>query len=145
MKKKQRKVKTIALAAAVLSAAPVVRGEVASLSKGQEVLVARGLQLGGVIANTADPFHLTTLQSMNYTVPLWAWTPDVSKLGAAPGAPWSKWIDYTTQTDLPAGEQAYKSQLVSMGVGDEQDLSSSTVYSASVSWFNNYRGNFPTT
>jgi len=143
---KSRRVRSLIVTSAMLAApCAMARGQVSNLSKGQQLLSSRGLQIDGVVALTSDPFHLATLQSTNFTAPLWAWTPDVSTLGAAPGAPWSKWIDYTTQSDLPSGEQAYKSNLVAMAVGDEQNLADSTTYSGSVTWFNTNRNNFPGT
>ena len=77
------------VATVLLVATLSVRAQVPSLSKGQQILVDRGMQINGVVALTSDPFHLSTLQSTNFTAPLWAWTSDVSKLGSAPGAPWA--------------------------------------------------------
>src|SRR5437762_14373916 len=89
-----------------------VRAQVASLDKGHQLLVDRGLQIGGLIAQTVDPFNLNTMQAGGFTMPQWAWTSDVSKLSAAPGAPWSRWIDYTAENDLTSAEQSHKSSLV---------------------------------
>jgi hypothetical protein len=117
-----------AVAAVLLVATSLARAQVASLSKGQQILVDRGLQINGVVALTSDPFHLSTLQSTNFTAPLWAWTSDVSKLGSAPGAPWAKWFDYTTQNDLTAAESPYRSNLVQLYVGDEQYLNTPSIF-----------------
>jgi autotransporter-associated beta strand protein len=136
--------RAVAAAAAVLAAALPARGQVTSLSKGQQILVDRGLQLNGLVALTSDPFHLSTLQSTNFTAPLWAWTSDVSKLGAAPGAPWAKWFDYTTQNDLTAAESPYRSNLVQLYVGDEQALYQSNIFTDTVNWFNANGSKFPT-
>ena len=134
-----------AVAAVLLVATLPVRAQVASLSKGQQVLVDRGLQIDGLVALTSDPFHLSTLQSTNFTAPLWAWTSDVSKLGSAPGAPWAKWFDYTTQNDLTAAESPYRSNLVQLYVGDEQYLNTPSIFTDTVNWFNANRSKFPTT
>ena len=37
--------------------------QVASLDKGHQILIDRGLPIGGVIALTSDPFHLSTMQA----------------------------------------------------------------------------------
>lgn len=131
---------------AMLATASPVFAQVASLSKGQQILVSRGMQINGIIALTSDPFHLSTLQSTNFTAPFWAWTSDVSKLGAASaGAPWAKWFDYNTENDLTAAESPYRSNLVQLYVGDEQNLNDATIFNNTVNWFNANRPKFPTT
>src|SRR5262249_38066640 len=123
----------------------LAHAQVATITKGQQILVDRGMQLNGVIALTSDPFHLSTLQSTNFTAPMWAWTSDMSKLGAAPGAPWAKWFDWTTQNDLTAAEAPYRSNLVQLYVGDEQFLYQPDVFSSTRDWINNNRSKFPNT
>lgn len=131
--------------AAIAVASSSLSAQVASLSKGQQILVNHGFQINGIIANTGDAYHLSTLQSMNYTAPMWAWTTDVTKIQANPTALWTKWFDYTVENDLPAAELPYKSSLATLCVGDEQNLANSGVYNGTVSWFTNNRGSFPNT
>ena len=71
-----------------LSALPA-RGSVTTVGKGQNLMVNWGLQFNGLVAVTSDPFNLNTLKGANFNSPFWAWTADVSKLGAAPGSTWS--------------------------------------------------------
>jgi hypothetical protein len=119
-------------------------GQIANLDKGHQILIDRGLPIGGVIALTSDPFHLNTMQTGGFTMPLWAWNSDVTTLGAAPGAPWSRWVDYANENDLTPAEQPYKSELVQLQVGDEQDLvNNSSIRAATTAWFNNNRAKFP--
>src|SRR6476620_2018446 len=121
-----------------------LRAQVASIDKGHQILVDRGLQIGGLIAQTSDPFHLSTMQAGGFTMPQWAWSSDVSTLGASPGATWSRWIDYANENDLTSAEQQYKSSLVQLQVGDEQDLvNNSSIRAATTAWFNNNRAKFP--
>src|SRR5438552_5673658 len=118
--------------------------QVTSLDKGHQILIDRGVQISGLIALTENPFHLSTMQAGGFTMPLWTWSGDVSQLGAAPGAPWGRWIDYTSQSDLTSSEQPYKSSLVQLQVGDEQDIvNDSSVRAATTAWLNNNRGKFP--
>ena len=56
-------------ALAILFSLSLVCAQVAALSKGQQILSDRGLQLNGIVALSADPFHLSTLQSTYYTAP----------------------------------------------------------------------------
>src|SRR6266545_2876078 len=123
-----------------------IRAQIATLDKGHQILIDRGLQIGGLVDQTYRPFHLGTLQAANFTIPLWAWDTDISQLGPAPGAPWGRWIDYTTQNDIAPAEQAYKSNLVQLQIGDEQDIvNDPAVRAATTAWFNNNRANFPNT
>ena len=57
---------------------------------------------------------------------------------------WSRWIDYTSESDLTLTEQPYKNNLVQLQVGDEQDIvNDSGVRAATTAWFNNNRSKFP--
>src|SRR4051812_32717982 len=106
----------LALLAVVLALGQPIpaHAQIASLDKGHQILRNRGLQIGGLVDQTYRPFHLGTLQGGNFTLPLWGYSADVAQLGAAPGAPWGRWIDYNTQNDIAPGEQAYKSNLVQL-------------------------------
>jgi hypothetical protein len=120
--------------------------QIAALDKGHEILLGRGLQVGGLIDQTYRPFHLGMLQGANFTLPLWGWNTDIAQLGAAPGVPWGRWVDYTTQNDIDPAERPYKSNLVQLQVGDEQDIVNDPAARASTTaWFNNNRANFPST
>src|SRR5436190_18980971 len=134
----------LAFLVATLGVCLPLAAQIANLDKGHQILIDRGLPIGGVIALTTDTFHLSTMQAGGFTMPLWAWNSDVSTLGAAPGAPWARWVDYTTEDDLTSAEQPYKSNLVQLQVGDEQDLvNNSTVRGATTAWFNSNRVKFP--
>jgi hypothetical protein len=133
-------------ASLAFSLPPGARAQVATLDKGHQILIDRGLQIGGLIALTSDPFHLSTLQAGGFTMPLWAWNSDISTLGPAPGAPWGRWVSYATENDLTPAEQPYKPNLVQLQIGDEQDIiNDSAVRAATTAWFNNNRANFPST
>src|SRR2546423_2545856 len=88
-----------------------VAAQLTSLDKGHQILIDRGVQISGLIALTENPFHLSTMQAGGLTMPLWTWSGDVSQLGASPGAPWGRWIDYTSQSDLTSAEKPYQSNL----------------------------------
>ena len=138
----------LALLAVTIALAPPTpaHAQIASLDKGHQILLNRGLQIGGMVDQTYRPFHLSTLQGGNFTLPLWGFNADVSQLGAAPGVPWGRWIDYTSENDIAPAEQPYKSNLVQLQVGDEQDIvNDSSARAATTAWFNNNRTNFPDT
>src|SRR5687767_10258599 len=63
----------------------------AQISKGHQILINRGLQTQGNVANT-DPFHLTTYSNANYSSINWLWTSTPAWMGTAPGFPWSRWV-----------------------------------------------------
>jgi hypothetical protein len=118
--------------------------QIAGLDKGHQILIDRGLQISGLIALTSDSFHLSTMQTGGFTMPLWAWNSDVSALGGAGGAPWGRWVDYPNENDLTPAEQPYKSSLLQIQVGDEQDIiNDPAVRAATTAWFNNNRSKFP--
>ena len=134
------------VAVALCLCTATARAQIGALDKGHQILIDRGLQIGGLIALPENPFHLGTLQGGNFTLPLWAWNTDVSKLGAAPGVPWGRWIDYTSQNSLAPAELPYQANLVHLQVGDEQDIvNDAGVRAATTAWFNNNRANFPGT
>src|SRR5262245_19339261 len=68
----------------------------AQLSKANQILINRGLQIEGLIS-TYDTFHLSTYSNANYTSVLWSWDPprpynSMSVIGPAPGFPWARWV-----------------------------------------------------
>src|SRR5262249_19216356 len=87
----------------------------AQVSKGNWILLNRGLQLQGMCTKD-DYFHLTTYSNANYTSINWLWDSDTSKMGTAPGFPWARWVGTNSPTEIPplAGETAYMSQLVTL-------------------------------
>jgi hypothetical protein len=75
----------------------------AQISKGNQILINRGLQVEGLVA-TYDTFHLSTYSNANYTAVIWLWDAprsydSMSQLGAAPGFPWARWVN--SETDMP--------------------------------------------
>src|SRR5205814_8133130 len=91
----------------------------AQISKANQILIARGLQIQGLVS-TYDTFHLSTLSNANYTTVNWLWIPPRSfagsmpLLGTAPCFPWARWV--ADETDMPplGDEASYLSQLVSL-------------------------------
>src|SRR5213594_3176368 len=108
----------------------------AQISKANQILINRGLQIQGMVA-TYDTFHLATYSNANYTAVNWLWdsprswnSSSMSLLGAAPGFPWGRWV--TGETDMPpqSAESPYLTQLVSLQLGDEWNLNDSSVRQA---------------
>jgi hypothetical protein len=114
------------------------------LDKGHQLILDRGLQIQGTVM-PFDQFHLDTLYGANYTSPNFAWDSNTDWMGAAPGIPWGRWLHYETESDLKPNEQPYKSQLLSLCIGEEQDLNDPTVRQNTIDWFNNNRAKFPNT
>ncbi len=129
--------------AIVLALVAPVYGQ-STLDKGHRLLIEYGLQIQACSVDN-DLFHLGTLQDANITAPNWMWSPNLSLLGVAPGVPWGRWIDYTTQNDLPAGELPYKPNLISLCVGDEQWLDTPSTLDATINWFSSNASKFPDT
>src|SRR5689334_14861804 len=101
-KARMRRLQTAALAAAVLGAGTSSWAQIASLSKGQQLLVNNGLQIFAFTPDSAYPIHYNqaggynSVAATNCTGLEWGNTPtDMSVLGSAPGAAWGKWADYT--------------------------------------------------
>ena len=122
----------------------------AELSKGDQILIQRGLQIQGLVS-TGDPFHLNTLSNANYTTVNWLWSDPrsydgpMSLLGEAPGFPWARWVG--DETDMPpkGDEAAYTNQLVMLQLSDEPNLDDSSVRDRFVNWINSVRSNWPNT
>src|SRR5882724_3773668 len=76
----------------------------AQLSKGNQILITRGLQIQGLVS-TYDTFHLNTFSNANYTTVNWLWAAPRSfdgsmpLLGPAPGFPWARWV--ADENDMP--------------------------------------------
>src|SRR2546430_12029822 len=58
---------------AICFAALPALAQIAALDKGHQILIDRGMPIGGLVALTSDPFHLSTLQAGGFTIPMWAW------------------------------------------------------------------------
>jgi hypothetical protein len=118
----------------------------AQVSKGNWILLNRGLQLQGMCVNY-DSFHLTTYSNANYTSINWLWDSDTSQQGTAPGFPWARWVRTNSPTEMPplASETAYTSQLVMLQLGDEWPLNDLGWRDALVNWFKAVSNNFPNT
>ena len=119
----------------------------AQISKGQQILLNRGLQLQGVVI-TGDIFTLSTYSNAYFTSVNWMGQSTPSLMGPAPGYAWSRWI--SSETDMPGApawpdETPYLPQLISMQFGDEWNLNDDTMRARAVTWFNSVRTNWPNT
>lgn len=139
-----------------------------SLDKGHQILLNRGVQ-SFALANTGDIFHLSKVQGANFTGVMWIWGAyDNSLLGPAPGINWSRWVAFNPNAgegpaqsnwDLlgsgnmndmppvasPTNEAPYMSNCVSIALGDEQQMTSDTIRTNTVNWFNAVRDSYPNT
>src|SRR5687768_16638564 len=61
------------------------------VSKGNQILINRGLQVQGMVT-AGDVFSLTTYQNARYTSINWLWDSNPSLMGVAPGFQWSRWV-----------------------------------------------------
>src|SRR5437867_410085 len=116
----------------------------AQISKGNWILIDRGLQLQGLVTRD-DVFHLSTYSNANYTSIMWLWDSNPSLMGTAPGFPWARWVGDETKVPPFGAESSYMSQLVSLQLGDEWNLNDATVRTRAVNWFNAIRPSFPNT
>jgi hypothetical protein len=119
-------------------------GARAAVSKGQLILVDRGLQVQGMVTRD-DVFNLGTYSNANYTSVHWLWTSNPSLLGTAPGFPWSRWAGDEASVPPLTGEGPYMPQLVTVQLGDEWNLNDAAIRTRAVNWFNAIRSNFPNT
>ncbi|MGI8965849.1 MAG: hypothetical protein ACR2H1_07135, partial [Limisphaerales bacterium] len=133
----------------------------AQISKGNLILLNRGLQIQGLV--TPDNwFHSDTYSNANYTAVNFLWNstgnlgPPSTFLGPAPGFPWARWV--TDETNMPAmgfgqtgngnsfsrtNEIHYTNQLVSLQLGDEWNLNDNATRARLVNWFLTVRSNWP--
>ena len=122
----------------------------AQISKANQILINRGLQVEGLVL-TYDNFHLSTYTNANYTTVNWTWDGvrsydgSMPQLGEAPGFPWGRWV--SSETDMPplGAEAAYLTQLVNLQLGDEWNLNDDATRTRAVNWFNAERANWPNT
>lgn len=114
------------------------------ISKAHQILMDRGLQVQGMVANY-DVFHLNTYSNAHYTAIHWIWASTPSWMGPAPGFPWARWAGDETQVP-PIGEEGfYMSQLIMLQLGDEWHLNDDAVRNRAVNWFDAIRADFPNT
>src|SRR5688572_23238013 len=116
----------------------------AQISKGNWILLTRGLQVQGMVTKD-DVFHLSTYADANYNSIHWLWESNPALQGAAPGFPWSRWAGDETKVPPQGSEGAYLSQLVTLQLGDEWHLNDAALRTRAVNWFNAIRANFPNT
>ena len=149
---------------AFAAVAPVVPHSVYSqVSKGQQILLNRGLQIQGL--STPDNYlHLNTYSNANYSS--LGWSGDASGNvgmisdfeGPLPGFPWGRWV--SDQTNMPGmgtgvtgngvpfsrtNEIPYFGQLVSLQLGDEWPIDTGSVRTNLINWFNAVQTNWPNT
>jgi hypothetical protein len=135
----------------------------AQLSKGNLILLDRGLQIQGLV--TPDNwFHLDTYSNANYTAVncLWESTGNLGPIstfvGSTPGFPWARWVsDETSMPTMGFGQTGngatfsrtdeipYMSQLMDLCLGDEWNLNDDATRDRLVNWFVSVRINFPNT
>ncbi len=116
-----------------------------TLSKGHRILLERGLQSQALVT-TGDVFHLNTCLDGNFTAVHWLWDSNNSLLGAPLGFPWGRWMSNESETlALLSQEAGYLPNMVSLQVGDEQNLNDPAVRASIAAWYNNIRASFPNT
>jgi hypothetical protein len=125
----------------------------AQVSKGNQILINRGLQLQGLSQDDVY-LHLDTFTNANYTSINWinSITPAHSSrppwMGDPPGFLCARWV--TDETQMPpqitpyGGDEApYVSQLMALQLGDEWNLNDDATRTRLVNWFNTVRANWP--
>jgi autotransporter-associated beta strand protein len=130
-----RNFKFFLAAAAFAALAPRAEAQIATLDKGHQILVNNGLQIWGAATDILNyDVNYASLQNANMNGVIWGFpangtTPanggtDIQAL--SPGNKWGKWTDWqyngttiTPQTALTAAENARKSDLIALQVGDE--------------------------
>ena len=121
-----------------------ISGSTAQISKGNWILLDRGIQTQGMVTRD-DIFHLATYSNANYTAVHWLWDSNPQSQGPAPGFPWARWVGDETKMPPSGSESSYLSQLVMLQLGDEWNLNDSALRNRAVNWFNSVRSNFPAT
>jgi len=116
----------------------------AQISKANQILISRGLQLQGLV-QWDDFFHLDTYSNANYNTIDWGWTSSPSQMGPPPGVPWSRWVSADTNMPPQNGEDAYLSNLVSLQLADEWFIDDGPTRTNLINWFNSVRSNWPNT
>lgn len=126
-----------------------VRGQLASLDKGHQLLVNSGLQIWGCDTG-ASPFNYSGLTGADMNGVMWSFSESQPGL-LTTGQKWGKWVqpdssqpNYTSPaSSLNATESAHYADLTAIQVGDEQqpDLENPSGYTKA--WFDAARsGNY---
>src|SRR5438132_1051286 len=123
-------ISTLALALVALDGSTTA---CAQISKGNQILINRGLMLQGMITS-GDVFNLSTYQAASYNTLDWLWDSDTSRMGAAPGPPWARWVSDPGNMPPQGGEGPFLSQLVALQLADEWNLNDDTIRSNLVDW-----------
>jgi hypothetical protein len=131
----------------LLASVPGSQSAFAQLSKANQILIDRGLQIQGMVVNY-DNFHLSTYSNANYTSINWLWESNPSLHGSPPGFPWGRWVG--SETNMPGmpghtDEIPYTNQLVTLQLADEWDLNDATIRTRAVNWFNSLSNAWPNT
>lgn len=124
----------------------------AQLSKGNEILIDRGLQVVGLV-QPDDVFNLETYSDAHYSSVLWTWSyasdqsswKHMSRLGSAPGFPWGRWAGDESAVPLLEQEGPYMSQLILLQLGDEWFLDEPSLRDRAANWFDAVRSDYPGT
>ena len=124
-----------------LLAAPASATE-PTVSKGHRILLERGLQLQGMVANH-DLFHLDTFLAAEYTTAHWIWSSSNAWLGNPPGIPWARWIGSEADMPFSPADLPYADTLVALQLSDEQNLNDPAVRANMAVWYANVRDRFP--
>jgi hypothetical protein len=153
-------IRTVALAAVVFGIPCSIYAQV---SKGQQLLLNRGLQIQG-LATPDNYLHLDTYSNANYTATDWSGESSgnagmISDFqGPPPGFAWSRWVaDESSMPGTGTGytgngvpfsrtnEIPYFSQLISLQLADEWNLNDDTTRTRLVNWFSSVQTNWPNT
>jgi hypothetical protein len=116
----------------------------AQLSKGQQILLNRGLQVQGMV-NSADIFHFDTYTNANYSAINWFYSSVPSAMGPAPGFPWGRWVSQQSEMPPSSDEASYMSQLVTLSLSDEPYMDSTNNFINMLNWYTNVQPSFPNT
>src|SRR5437588_8973344 len=126
----------------------------AQISKGNQILINRGLQLQGLSQDDCV-LTLSKYTNANYTSIQWDNSPGAHSsrpdwMGPAPGFPWGRWVWDTTQmppqiTPYGGDETAYMSRLLALQLGDEWNLNDGPTRTNLINWFISVRTNWPNT
>src|SRR5438132_5455917 len=143
------------LALVVLIAAVFLEGRSHSqISKGNQILINRGLQLQG-LAQDDCLLTLSTYSNANYTSINWDNSPGAHSsrpdwMGPAPGFPWARWAADETQmppqiTPYGGDETPDVGQILALQLGDEWNLNDDATRTRLVNWFLGVQTNWPNT
>jgi autotransporter-associated beta strand protein len=134
---------TAAVSLAVTAGARSASAQITSLDKGHNLLLNSGLQIWGLNTDSFQyTFNYNNLAAMNMNAVQWSYgqsNPGVLTTGQR----WGKWVqpdpgqsNYTSPANsLNSTEDAHKSDLVSIQVGDEQQSDLENVNGYTKAWF----------